>query len=129
MPFSDFRSVIDQGYFSKLNAQVASRGWPGRMSGTFLQDLDRDQDQLSMPISDMEGWRDAIILAIRQGSAMDESGKSIPLNNENGIDILGNMIESSDLSPNQSTYGGLHNVGHIFMSYIHDPDGRHLECE
>ena len=37
------------------------------------------------------------------------------------------MIESSILSPNRTFYGDLHNMGHVFVSYIHDPDHRHLE--
>lgn len=41
--------------------------------------------------------------------------------------MLGNMVESSILSPNRGFYGDLHNMGHVFLSYIHDPDHRHLE--
>lgn len=37
------------------------------------------------------------------------------------------MIESSILSPNRALYGDMHNMGHVFISYIHDPDHRHLE--
>lgn len=45
-----------------------------------------------------------------------------------GIDILGNMIEASPvLSPNIEFYGNIHNSGHLFNAYIHDPDHRHLE--
>lgn len=44
-----------------------------------------------------------------------------------GIDTLGNMMESSILSPNRELYGDLHNFGHVFLSYIHDPDHRFLE--
>lgn len=44
-----------------------------------------------------------------------------------GIDILGNMMESSSLSVNRDLYGDLHNMGHVFISYSHDPDSRHLE--
>lgn len=36
-------------------------------------------------------------------------------------------MESSILSPNRALYGDLHNMGHVFLSYIHDPDHRHLE--
>lgn len=51
----------------------------------------------------------------------------IPLDDEKGIDHLGNMVESSIISPNRALYGDLHNLGHIFISYIHDPDNRNLE--
>jgi len=46
---------------------------------------------------------------------------------ENGIDILGNILESSIISPNRNLYGDLHNFGHIAISFAHDPDARHLE--
>lgn len=42
------------------------------------------------------------------------------------IDVLGNMIESSDLSPNRTFYGDLHNWGHIFTAYVHDPENKYL---
>lgn len=37
------------------------------------------------------------------------------------------MIEPSDLSPNQQLYGNLHNLLHVAVSLVHDPDQRHLE--
>lgn len=43
-----------------------------------------------------------------------------------GIDILGNMVEASSLSINSNFYGNLHNMGHVFISLVHDPDSRHL---
>lgn len=49
------------------------------------------------------------------------------LDERNGIDILGNIMEASSLSPNRELYGDLHNMGHVFLSYVHDPDHRHLE--
>ena len=42
------------------------------------------------------------------------------------IDILGNMIEASILSPNPDFYGSLHNNGHLLTGYIHDPADRYL---
>lgn len=57
---------------------------------------------------------------------LQERGNQITLTEFEGIDILGNMIESSSISPNRDFYGDLHNMGHVFLSYIHDPDHRHL---
>lgn len=37
------------------------------------------------------------------------------------------MFESSDKSLNPALYGDLHNQGHNLLSFIHDPDNRHLE--
>ena len=46
------------------------------------------------------------------------------MDNEKGIDILGNIIESTCLSVNRDYYGDLHNQGHVLLAYMHDPDGR-----
>lgn len=48
------------------------------------------------------------------------------LDDVTGIDILGNMMESSELSPNRQLYGNLHGFGHLMLSYIHDPRSHHL---
>lgn len=64
---------------------------------------------------------------------MQENGDEKKLDNsangdDLGIDILGNMIEASPgLSPNYPFYGNIHNAGHLFNAFIHDPDHRHLE--
>ena len=50
----------------------------------------------------------------------------MPLDEQTGIDVLGNLMEASILSKNPSYYGNLHNMGHVFMSYAHDPDHRYL---
>lgn len=55
------------------------------------------------------------------------NGSRIQLDERTGIDTLGNMMESSILSPNRQLYGDLHNMGHVFFSYVHDPDHRNLE--
>lgn len=53
----------------------------------------------------------------------------MPLTEFGGIDVLGNLVESVDnLSPNRRYYGNFHNMGHLLMGYINDPDGRHLVC-
>lgn len=60
-------------------------------------------------------------------SVWQTAGTRIPLDEVTGIDTLGNMMESSTLSPNRALYGDLHNMGHVFFSFIHDPDHRNLE--
>lgn len=51
----------------------------------------------------------------------------MPLDERTGIDILGNMMEASILSVNPQLYGDYHNMGHVVLSYPHDPDQRYLE--
>jgi hypothetical protein len=48
------------------------------------------------------------------------------LTEEKGIDVLGNIMEASILSPNMNLYGDLHNMGHLLIGLCHDPDARNL---
>lgn len=61
----------------------------------------------------------------------NESGQMMPLvadeDTDIGINVLGNMIESSTLSPNRQFYGDLHNMGHVLICYAHDPVQKHSE--
>lgn len=47
------------------------------------------------------------------------------LTENEGIDVLGNIVEPSILSANPALYGSFHNFGHDALSYIHDPDNRY----
>ncbi|XP_019754719.2 phenoloxidase 1 [Dendroctonus ponderosae] len=125
--FIDWKASIKEAYFPKLDSLVASRSWPARVTGQKLQNIRRDVDGLIIDVDDLTRWRDRIYDAIHSGVVTDRQGKTIPLTENEGIDILGNMVESSILSPNREFYGDMHNSGHILLSYIHDPDHRHLE--
>lgn len=57
---------------------------------------------------------------------VDGENKTEAFQIENGIDILGNMIESNVLSVNRTEYGNLHNHGHNLISYVHDPENKYL---
>lgn len=46
------------------------------------------------------------------------------LDETTGIDILGNLIESSIISRNRNYYGDFHNLGHVAIALCHDPDAR-----
>ncbi|XP_058457157.1 phenoloxidase 2-like [Malaya genurostris] len=124
---NNLREPIAEGYFPKLDSLVASRTWPGRVDNAVIKDLNREVDQIKQDVADVERWIDRIYEAIHQGYVVDESGNRISLDEEKGIDILGNIVESSILSPNRQLYGDMHNAGHVFLSYTHDPDHRHLE--
>ncbi|XP_063697465.1 phenoloxidase 2-like [Culicoides brevitarsis] len=129
--FNDFRKPISEGYFPKMDSSVASRAWPGRADNISLSDINRETDQIQLQIADLELWRDRILQAIDQMAVTTPNGDVIPLNfDENtdfGIDILGNLIESSSLSANRQMYGQLHNFGHVIISYVNDPINKHLE--
>ncbi|XP_039745914.1 phenoloxidase subunit 1 [Pararge aegeria] len=125
--YNDFRSPIEEGYFPKLDSQVASRAWPPRFAGSTIRDIDRPIDQIRSDVSQLEIWRDRFLQAIETMSVTLPNGRQMPLDEETGIDVLGNLMESSIISRNRGYYGDLHNMGHVFISYSHDPDHRNLE--
>lgn len=102
---NNFRAPIPEGYFPKLDSLVASRAWPARISGAVLKDLNRELDQVRLDISDLERWRERFLEAISQGSVVNASGARMALDETRGIDILGNMMEASTLTPNSQLYG------------------------
>ena len=53
-------------------------------------------------------------------------GKIVPLDEETGTNILGELIEASEWSANKLLYGDMHNFGHMAICYIHDPDRSHF---
>lgn len=127
-PFNNLRERIPEGYFPKIIRGVNNRAYPARVSNSMLQDLTRVEDDSYVQIDEVERWRDRIHNAIDQGFVVEQgTGRNIPLDEVRGIDILGDMLESTDLSPNRQFYGNLHNMGHNLISFVHDPDGRHLE--
>lgn len=123
---NNFRERIPEGYFPKIVRSLNNRAYPGRPNDLFLQDVNRDDDQIE--IAELERWRDRIFQAIDQGYVVEQgTNRQIPLDETTGIDVLANIVESNALSPNRQLYGSLHNMGHNLLAYIHDPDHRHLE--
>ena len=55
------------------------------------------------------------------------AGRILNVTEDGGIDLLGNIVESSSLTPNRQLYGELINQGHIILSLAHDPENRYLE--
>eukprot|EP00099_Drosophila_melanogaster_P015862 NP_524760.1 prophenoloxidase 3 [Drosophila melanogaster] len=126
-PFNNLDEPIAEGYFPKMDSLVASRAYPPRFDNTRLSDVDRPNNQLRVGIDDMKRWRERIYEAIHQGYVLDTNNEKIVLDDAKGIDILGNIIEASDLTPNSTLYGDFHNMGHILIAYSHDPTNKHLE--
>ncbi|VVC24126.1 Hypothetical protein CINCED_3A001218 [Cinara cedri] len=124
---TNWRDPIEEGYFPKLDNILANRVWPSRPVNSRFSNINREVDQISFDIEDLERWRDRIFNAIHAGFVLDPAGNQVRLTENEGIDILGNIIEASILSVNPFLYGSLHNNGHNAISYIHDPDNRYLE--
>nr|Q6UEH6.1 RecName: Full=Phenoloxidase subunit 2; AltName: Full=Prophenoloxidase subunit 2; Flags: Precursor [Galleria mellonella]AAQ75026.1 prophenoloxidase subunit 2 [Galleria mellonella] len=121
--FNNWREPIPEAYFPKLDSLTSSRGWPPRQANMTWQDLNRPVDGLNVTISDMERWRRNLEEAVSMGTVTLPDGSTRPLD----IDTLGNMVEASILSPNRELYGSVHNNGHSFSAYVHDPSHRYLE--
>ncbi|XP_026333174.1 phenoloxidase subunit 2-like [Hyposmocoma kahamanoa] len=121
--FSNWREPIPEAYFPKLDSLTSARVYAPRQSDMRWQDVNRPADDLNITIPDMERWRRNITEAISTGRVRLEDGSTQDLN----IDMLGNLVESSILSPNRQLYGALHNNGHVFTAYMHDPVHRYLE--
>lgn len=121
----NIRAVVPEAYFPKIIRSTNNRSYPARSPNSLLQDVNRTETVVSL--ADIERWTDLIYKAIDQGFAVGANGQQISLRGSNGIDILGNMVESSSLSPNQLLYGNMHNEGHNVIAFCHDPDQRYLE--
>ncbi|CAH1733225.1 phenoloxidase 1-like [Aphis gossypii] len=124
---TNWRDPILEGYFPKLDNILANRVWPPRPVNARLSNINREVEQISFDIEDLERWRDRIFNAIHSGFIINTAGQQVRLTETDGINILGNLIEASVLSLNQNLYGSLHNNGHNAISFIHDPDNRFLE--
>ncbi|XP_052739225.1 phenoloxidase 1 [Bicyclus anynana] len=121
--FNNFTDPIPEAYFPKLDSLTTSRGWPPRQANMRWSDLNRPVDGLVVSIDDMNRWRRNIEEAISTGLVRMADGSTQTLD----IDTLGNIVESSILSPNRDFYGSLHNNGHSFAGYMHDPNMQYLE--
>jgi len=75
-------------------------------------------------IRDLMIWEDRIRDAIAHGYVVGHDGTNIDILNDKGIDIIGNLIESSTYSPNPYYYGQLHNMAHIVLGRQGDPLGK-----
>ncbi|XP_059615048.1 phenoloxidase 1-like [Phlebotomus argentipes] len=124
---SNFEKPIEEPYFPKLNTTVANHNYPPRYPDSHLDDLARARESLVFDKSALSRWRDRILEACDQGVALCGDKNTVNLNDDSGINTLGNMIQSSLESPNLEYYGDLANTGQLVVGYCHDPDGRNLE--
>ncbi|XP_062544364.1 phenoloxidase 8-like [Armigeres subalbatus] len=126
-PLNNLRAPILEPYYPKILRTANNRTHPARYKGMVLSDVNRSADQINITVAEMELQLSQIIHSIDRGFVTGPNGEQISLNNPRGIDVLGNIFESSILSPNMDFYGDVHNNGHIMIAYIHDPDGTYQE--
>lgn len=63
--------------------------------------------------------------AIAQGYVTYPNGSTIDIMNSHGIEVLGDLIESSGYSANPGYYGSLHNTAHIMLGRQGDPTAKY----
>ncbi|XP_063875278.1 phenoloxidase 3-like isoform X5 [Scylla paramamosain] len=132
---SNWRIPIPDGYFPKLTINNAGQTWGSRQDNSLVQDYRReDFGLLPFDVSELEQWHSRIMDAIHQGYLVDHDGNQTRLTDnvkppeKRGIDLLGDTVEAdSSISLNSLFYGDLHNMGHVVISAIHDPDYAHRE--
>nr|QCC26464.1 hemocyanin subunit type 1 [Pogonognathellus sp. AD-2013] len=84
----------------------------------------RFQDLKNIRVADLEAYEERIREAISSGFVKTVEGELVSLNNTKGIDILGAIIEASVNSKNPNYYGSIHNLAHIMLSRVTDPQGK-----
>ncbi|KAK3870541.1 hypothetical protein Pcinc_024238 [Petrolisthes cinctipes] len=75
-------------------------------------------------MSDMIITESRIRDAIAHGYIEKEDGTHVNIDDVHGIDVLGDVIESSVYSPNAAYYGALHNQAHRVLGAQADPHGK-----
>merc|ERR1711872_367917 len=75
-------------------------------------------------IRDLKIMEDRIRDAIAHGYVTGKDGSIINILNNEGINILGDIMESSEYSVNRYYYGSLHNTAHIVLGRQGDPHGK-----
>ncbi|KAK7874024.1 hypothetical protein R5R35_013428 [Gryllus longicercus] len=123
-----FREPLREGYYAKLTPNIArDLGYAGRPDNATISNVSRELERVFLDISDLERWETRIFDAIHSGEYINARGERTPLTEETGIDILGDIVEASVLTPNPNIYGDLHNMLHFFIGTCHDPTGKHQE--
>jgi tyrosinase len=119
--FSDFGAAIHDGYSPKLSTLVANRSWPSRPDDTVPASVIREAEEVRIDINEMNVFLERFKEVVEKGFVVTVENEELPLDEYYGIDILGNLMESTILSPNLLFYGNLHNHMHLLISYSHDP--------
>lgn len=120
LPFVEplsFDDVIVDGFHPQTTYRVGGE-FPSRPDNFAFQDLE------NIKVSEMKDYVRRIQQAIAHGFAFNKEGRIDRLNDTQGINILGAMMEPSFDSPHQQYYGALHNYGHIMLGQITDPKGK-----
>ncbi|XP_046420169.1 hemocyanin-like [Neodiprion fabricii] len=93
--------------------------FPVRPDNMFFQNLPE------RTVADMIEFENRIRDGIDAGMIRDKNGVVVFLNNTEGIDVLGSLIESSTSSLDPRYFGSLHTDAHLLLSRVTDPKGKY----
>merc|ERR1712126_661443 len=93
--------------------------FPFRPDHMHFHDLDH------LTVNEMKTMEHRIKAAIDMGGIINDNGKYVSINDTTGINTLGQIMESSACSPNAHYYGSLHNLAHVMLSKVSDPQGKY----
>ncbi|KAG7167701.1 Hemocyanin B chain-like 4, partial [Homarus americanus] len=110
--------IIREGFAPHTSYKYGGE-FPARPDNVHFEDVDGVARVRDMIISESR-IRDAIA----HGYVTDKDGNNIDIMNDHGIDVLGDILESSRYSPNAQYYGALHNTAHIMLGRQGDPHGK-----
>jgi len=109
---------IDEGFAPHATYRYGGE-FPTRPDHTVFADVDG-----IIRVRDMIIMESRIRDAIAHGYIIGANDEHIDIMNKEGIDHLGDIIESSMYSPNVQYYGALHNYAHILLGRQCDPHGK-----
>ncbi|KAI8800670.1 hypothetical protein BJ742DRAFT_66102 [Cladochytrium replicatum] len=95
------------------NLRYSGKSFSARKNGLKLADLGAKGQRGYLPVASLEQSRTRILEAIKAGKF--QNGTPIT------ADLLGSTLESNVGSVDASYYGNLHNMGHVIISYLSDP--------
>ncbi|KAJ8973716.1 hypothetical protein NQ317_009310, partial [Molorchus minor] len=113
----DWKAPIKEAYFPKLD-RLVSKGLTCKIGKFTIEKPQQSYRRIRVDVQALERWRSAIFDAIDTLEVKDVSmiypktTDQVALDEFTGIDILGNLIESTSLSINPNAYVNLHNQGH-----------------
>uniref|UniRef100_A0A2P2HVZ7 Hemocyanin subunit 1 n=1 Tax=Hirondellea gigas TaxID=1518452 RepID=A0A2P2HVZ7_9CRUS len=125
---SNHMNLVDELYWDRPIVEGFAPHTTYRYGGEFPTRPDNvnfeDVDGI-IRVRDMIIHESRIRDAIAHGYITSKDGSHINIRNVEGINHLGNIIESSVYSPNAQYYGALHNEAHIILGRQADPHGKY----
>lgn len=114
-----WNQVIKEGFAPHTSYKYGGE-FPARPDNILFQNVEGVAN-----VRDMVNIESRIRDAIALGYIIDQDGNQINIMNEQGINYLGDIIESSTYTTNLQYYGSLHNTAHIMLGRQGDPKGKY----